>query len=1056
MKKKLFLIIFSIFSLCCISYAQRFQVTTGAALAEDYWAVLEDPALPSGAGYVTIGNVTNTGGIGQLWISSYNITGTLLSSARTTTNRKMIARDISLAPTDAATGLRSYYVTGWSLSSTPAGGIPLNQAFICRVRINGSIMWYREDPVTSTGFEKEGVALVTASNGDVAIVGNVKVPSTPDIPAGSRIFLSRFSATGGFIWSNIYNSPGNWKVREMALGRPIAGGCPSTPSLPNEFVITGEVELPTASGGPGRPTTFAALYSGTGFECWRNLYPVGSSKPTTGDAGYDIIFNPASGNYNIVGVAQLGTGRAVPTSTPYLVEVTLMGGFVGAALYLSPTGGPMGLYPRCVTLAHSTPGTVSTQIVFAGPDYIGKKTFLGTVPSIGGPGFFTNYNGLASANSFAQPFVLDDAQPEGILDTKLNTYPGYLISTNAYPVGAFGKGDGHLIRTNLSGQTPDSCMNNPIQSAPLFSQNFQQSNSSQIQQPQWEIAQAANFSYVVKQKFCKDTCIVAAAFSFTNAGATYTFTNSSTGNGTLSYLWDFGDATTSTNANPTHTYTTSGTYLVCLTTTNVNSNGDTCIARICQTIQVTKTCDINAGFTYTVACKYKVSFTNTSAGTGPLSYSWLFDDGTTSTLTNPVKTFLKCGPHRTRLIACNPTCCDTIFITVNIPCCEVKSDFCLQDSGLYVKLIYNTAMNLPTTTYSVFVGGTLTTWSANTYKLFSPGLYSVCLKARRVSCAGDTCCATCCKSILVRANCNVTADFWSQVQTSGNVVFTNKTTPVGFTSSWDFGDGSTISTTASPSHVYAPGTYTACLTARFISGSDTCYSKNCKQIIVDTPCKIQARFKTKHCLATPLNVDFINYSFGATSYMWVFGDGNTSTSSDPSNLYASPGTYNVCLYAIGGPRCLSKVCYKVNVSVVTCNTSCTALPPITDKHFIDEHYNEMSLEEAVNVENGISKVNTSSLKNTKVEEAVKAVDKIALFPNPAAQKMQVVFETVKTTSAEVTVVNALGNVVFKKFVPVSVGKNQFSIPVQAFANGNYFLKINAGNGVYSTLFTVNN
>ncbi len=1056
MKKKLFFIIFSVFSLYCITNAQRFQVTTGAALAEEYWAVLEDPALPSGAGYVTVGNVTTSGGIGQLWISSYNMTGSLLSSARTTTNRKMIARDISLAPTDATTGLRSYYVTGWSLSSTTTGGTPLNQAFICRVRLNGSIMWYREDPVTSTGFEKEGVALVTASNGDVAIVGNVKVPASPDVPAGSRIFLSRFSATGGFLWSNIYNTAGNWKVREMALGRPTTSSCTSTPSMPDEFVITGEVEFPTAAGGPGRPTTFAALYSGAGLECWRNLFPVGTSKPTTGDAGYDIIFNPASGNYNIVGVAQLGTGRAVPTSTPYLVEVTLFGGFAGAALYLSPTGGPMGLYPRCVALAHSTPGTVSAQIVFAGPDFIGKKTFLGTVPSIGGAGFFTNYDGLASANSFTQPFVLDDAQPEGILATKLNTYPGYLISTNAYTVGAFGRGDGHLIRTNLSGQTPDSCKNNPIQNMPMFVQNFQQSGSFQIQQPQWEPAQPSNFTYAVQQKFCKDVCVVTSGFTFTSVGSTYSFTNTSTGNGSLSYAWDFGDATSSTSTNPTHTYTASGTYVVCLTTTNINSNGDTCRASTCQTIQVVNPCNIKAGFTYTVSCKYKVSFTNTSSGTGPLTYSWLFDDGTTSTLTNPVKTFTSCGPHRTRLIACNPTCCDTIYITVDIPCCEVKSDFCLQDSGLYVKLIYNTAMNLPTTTYSVYVGGTLTTWTNNTYKLFSAGLYSVCLRARRVSCPGDTCCATCCKSILVRAYCSLQADFWSQVQTTGNVVFTNKTTPAGFTSMWDFGDGSPTSTTASPSHVYAPGTYTVCLTTRLITGMDTCYSKNCKQIIVDTPCKIQARFKTKHCLANPLNVDFINYSFGATSYMWDFGDGNTSTSSDPSHLYASPGTYTVCLYAISGLRCISKVCYKVNVSVVTCNNSCTALPPIGDRNANQEIYNEMTLDGALNVENGVSKDNTSALKNAKVADPVKQEEKLSLFPNPATQKMQVVFETVKRTSAEVTVVNALGNVVYKKAVQVIEGKNQFSIPVQNFANGNYFLKVNAGTGVHSTLFSVKN
>lgn len=40
-----------------------------------------------------------------------------------------------------------------------------------------------------------------------------------------------------------------------------------------------------------------------------------------------------------------------------------------------------------------------------------------------------------------------------------------------------------------------------------------------------------------------------------------------------SYLWDFGDATTSTSQNPTHSYLTNGTYTVVLTTTNCDLLG---------------------------------------------------------------------------------------------------------------------------------------------------------------------------------------------------------------------------------------------------------------------------------------------------------------------------------------------------------------------------------------------------------------------------------------------------------------------------------------------------
>ena len=46
-------------------------------------------------------------------------------------------------------------------------------------------------------------------------------------------------------------------------------------------------------------------------------------------------------------------------------------------------------------------------------------------------------------------------------------------------------------------------------------------------------------------------------------------------------------------------------------------------------------------------------------------------------------------------------------------------------------------------------------------------------------------------------------------------------------------------------------------------------------------------------------VDFTNTSFFSNSYYWDFGDGNTSTSTNPSHTYTSFGTYTVSLIATG-------------------------------------------------------------------------------------------------------------------------------------------------------------
>jgi PKD repeat protein len=46
-----------------------------------------------------------------------------------------------------------------------------------------------------------------------------------------------------------------------------------------------------------------------------------------------------------------------------------------------------------------------------------------------------------------------------------------------------------------------------------------------------------------------------------------------------------------------------------------------------------------------------------------------------------------------------------------------------------------------------------------------------------------------------------------------------------------------------------------------------------------------------------LTINFTNLSISATDYMWDFGDGNTSTAKDPTNVYSEIGTYTVSLTA---------------------------------------------------------------------------------------------------------------------------------------------------------------
>lgn len=122
---------------------------------------------------------------------------------------------------------------------------------------------------------------------------------------------------------------------------------------------------------------------------------------------------------------------------------------------------------------------------------------------------------------------------------------------------------------------------------------------------------------------------------------------------------------------------------------------------------------------------------------------------------------------------------------------------------------------------------------------------------------------------------------------------------------WEFGDGQT-STVVNPSHTYSNyGTYNVTLTAS--NGTKT--STTSKSITL-TEVAPQARFTYK--TAHPLKVVLTNTSSNATSYLWDFGDGTTSTEKSPTHRYKTIGVYKVKLTAKSANKSDS---YETNVEI---------------------------------------------------------------------------------------------------------------------------------------------
>ena len=83
--------------------------------------------------------------------------------------------------------------------------------------------------------------------------------------------------------------------------------------------------------------------------------------------------------------------------------------------------------------------------------------------------------------------------------------------------------------------------------------------------------------------------------------------------------------------------------------------------------------------------------------------------------------------------------------------------------------------------------------------------------------------------------------------------------------------------------------------------------------------------------AVPLNVSFTNQSVGATNYRWTFGDGNTSSGTNPANAYTLTGTYSVTLAAIGSgvTNSLTSTNYILATNIPPVNLPLLVLTPPT-------------------------------------------------------------------------------------------------------------------------------
>ncbi len=125
--------------------------------------------------------------------------------------------------------------------------------------------------------------------------------------------------------------------------------------------------------------------------------------------------------------------------------------------------------------------------------------------------------------------------------------------------------------------------------------------------------------------------------------------------------------------------------------------------------------------------------------------------------------------------------------------------------------------------------------------------------------------------------------------------------------SWSFGDGGT-STETNPGYIFdEPGEYFVSLTAK---NSNDEISIHRELINVNSVPDIQFSIDKTASNINESPVYFYNYTKGAETYSWNFGDGNVSEATDPMHIYSTSGEYNVELIATSAEGCKDSLVLK--------------------------------------------------------------------------------------------------------------------------------------------------
>ncbi|PCH96343.1 MAG: hypothetical protein COB85_03660 [Bacteroidetes bacterium] len=382
-----------------------------------------------------------------------------------------------------------------------------------------------------------------------------------------------------------------------------------------------------------------------------------------------------------------------------------------------------------------------------------------------------------------------------------------------------------------------------------------------------------------------------------------------------SYLWDFGNGATSTLENPVNVYFNPGTYTVSLTVTSNSGASDTYSAVDAVTVITLPEADFNAQNTTSCLSGNSITFINNSNNSS--SWIWDFGDGNTSITENPVHSYSNSGSYIVTMIAQNDVGCNAVISKPSY--ISIFSGWDAEftvDTNVSCNLNHLFSFNCYATGVTSwswdFGDGFLSNLQNPQHSYNDPGVYTISLITLNANGCVDT---------LVKDD-YISVGFGYQPVITANIttgciplsVNFNDTNSLSSTWLWDFGDGDT-SSLRNPIHIYSDsGSFDLTVIITNINGCVNTLTLDEYVTALNPPIANFSYNIFSRC--SPRHIKFINNSANATSWLWDFGDGTTSTAEEPSHTYYDTGSYTVVLTVFSANGC-SDVNEWVNMTTLT-------------------------------------------------------------------------------------------------------------------------------------------